>query len=77
MMMAFGSVDPLSVYNGTGMAFPSGLVQWSDVGGVLVWFVLIAFIGSMLGILREQTLGHRATESTRAPVADARLRHAA
>jgi hypothetical protein len=77
MEMTFWWFDALSVYNGTGMALPTGIVHWSDIGGVLVWFVFAAFIGSMLGILRERTSGHRAAEGNRAHLADARLRHAA
>jgi hypothetical protein len=77
MTFALGSIEALSVYSATSMAFPSGIVQWSDVGGVLVWFVLIAFLGSMLGMLRQQTSGHRTGEGNRAPLTDARLRHAA
>jgi hypothetical protein len=80
MISGLGSIDPTSVYNGSynvaAMAFPTGLLNWSDMGSVVVWFVLIAFVGSMLGILRERTSGRRASEGSRAPLSDARLRHA-
>jgi hypothetical protein len=50
-------------YTGATVAFPTGLVQWSDAGALLIWLVLVAFIGSLLGVLRETTAGRAATRA--------------
>jgi len=65
-------------------ALPTGIVSWEDAGGVAVWFVLAALVGTLLGILRErtsprvQTSDVQTSEAVHAdPAADGHLPHAA
>lgn len=74
MQPTFSWLEPLVVFNGTGATMPTGIVGWADMGSILVWFVLIAFVGSALGILRERTLGHRPPVYKR-KLAHTRLEH--
>ena len=48
-------MDPLFVHNGAASVLPAGIVGWSDMGALVVWFVVVAFIGSLFGILRNRT----------------------
>ena len=49
---------PLYINNGPACTFPTGIVGWSDMGVLLVWCVLLAFVGCMLALIREGLLGH-------------------
>lgn len=51
-LMAAGAVPAL------GSAFPTGVVTWEDAAALAVWFVFVALIGTLLGILRERTTPH-------------------
>jgi hypothetical protein len=45
-----------------GPALPTGVVSWGDAGGIAVWFVFAALVGTLLGILRERTSPHGPSE---------------
>lgn len=39
------------------IAMPTGIVDWSDSGALFVWFLLMALVGSILGLLHERARG--------------------
>ena len=58
-------IGPLFVNNGPPGMFPPGIAAWSDTGVLLIWCVLLAFIGSMLALMREGVAGHFPREARR------------
>ena len=50
-------IEPPFVYNGAGASVPTGTVEWPGAGALLVWLVVIACVGLLLGILYECVVG--------------------
>ena len=60
-------MEPLFIHNSAAALLPGGIVGWADTGALLVWFVLVAFVGSLFGILRERTRQNRRTKAIGRP----------
>jgi len=76
-LMITAWLQPLFIYNGPAPTLPTGIVDWSDLGAILVWFVLITLVGCLLGILRERTSGRRPRAAQRVRASEIRLEEAA
>lgn len=54
-------------------ALGGGAVPWPTSGAVLVWMLIAAFVGSLLGLLREAVRGTERTRVAKKRVVESRL----